>query len=188
MGAIGLRALLLSLGLLLVAPAAAQQPAADQPIEAFYGVYEGRTLFPMGEQGNRGLQVTIGPFDGEGFTVLWETQIPKGRRGAELKAALVNFVPSPRAGIYQAVYPPGGEPNLIDGDSFTWARLAGATLTVHVITIVDGGDYVMQSYDRTLNQGGLRLEFLRLRSGVVERQLRGNLRRLTEPEEGAENH
>ena len=187
MGAIGLRALLLSLAVLMVAPAAAQQPAADQPIEAFYGVYIGRTLFPMGEQGNRELQVTIAPFDGEGFTVLWETQIPKGSRRSVRKETLVNFVPSPRAGIYQAVYPPGGAPDLIDGDSFTWARLAGVTLTVHVITIVDGGDYVMQTYDRSLNQGGLRLDFLRLRSGVVERQLRGNLRRLAEPLEGAED-
>ena len=176
----------LLLAVLLLFPAAAQQTEEDLPLEAFFGVFEGRTLFPMGEQGNRDLRVTIGPFDTVGFTVLWETSIQKGDKGTKRKVTSVNFKPSRRAGIFQAVYPEDGEPSLIDGDSFTWARVAGHTLTVHVITIVDGGDYVMQSYDRTLTEGGMRLEFLRLRSGDVERQLKGNLKRVEWQGSGAD--
>lgn len=161
--------------------ARAQDQANNKAISDFFGTFEGRTLFPMGEQGNRGLKVRISPFDETGFTVLWETTIQKGKSGAERKTTSVNFEPSDRPEIYRAVYPPGGEPRLLDGDPFTWASLSESTLTVHVVTIVDGGDYVMQSYYRTLTAGGMKLDFERIRDGVVERQLKGNLTRVEPP-------
>ena len=166
--------------ILALVPAAprSQEPAEHLPIAAFFGTFEGRTLFPMGEQGNRGLAVTIREHDGGGFVIHWETTIPKGAEGAERHASSLTFKPSERPQIFEAVYPPGGEPSLIGGEPVAWARIAGSVLTVNVLTVVDGGDYVMQSYYRTLTDAGMKLEFLRIREGVVERQIKGNLTRV----------
>ncbi len=175
--------LLFALLLLLPFPeAAAGEDAGVMPISAFFGHYAGRTLFPMGEAANRDLRVSIQPFNAHGMTVTWETSILKGDDGASRKSTSVNFEPTSRPGIFAAVFPQGGEPDLAAGESYPWARLAGRTLTVTVFTIVDGGDYLVQQYDRTLSDAGLLLEFRRLRNGVVERQIKGNLNRIDGPE------
>lgn len=183
----GVRYLIIAV-MLALAPAAprSQEPAEHLPIAAFFGTFEGRTLFPMGEQGNRGLAVTIREHDGDGFVIHWETTIPKGAEGAERHATSLTFKPSARPQIFEAIYPPGGEPSLIRGEPVAWARIAGSTLSVSVLTIVDGGDYVMQSYHRTLTDPGLKLEFLRIREGVVERQIKGNLTRVEPPTQDRE--
>lgn len=178
--------LLLTAMMLLAAPAARaeESPAEHLPVSAFFGTYEGRTLFPMGEQGNRDLNVEISDHEPDGFVVRWETTIPKGENDEAVKGTALTFRPTRRPRIFAAVYPPDGQPDLIAGDSFAWARIEELTMTVHVMTILDDGDYVMQSYHRTLTDAGLRLEFLRLREGKVERHLKGNLTRVN-PEAGA---
>lgn len=154
---------------------------ADQsPLQAFFGAFEGRTRFPMGEQSNRYLRVSIRPHGNGGFTVAWETEILKSADVTIEKSMVVDFEPTERAGIYAAVDPPGGGPDPLGGGPYIWAQHADRTLTVHLFFVDDHGDYVVQSYARTLIEDGLALDFHRVRNGVTERRIKGTLKRLDE--------
>lgn len=157
-----------------------QAGAAETPLQEFFGTYEGRTLFPMGEAVNRELRVAIGPFDLFGFTVSWETTIFKGKKGASRKAQAMTFKPTLRAGVYAMVLAEDSPPDPISGDPYAWATLFGKTLTVNVFTITENGDYVVQSYQRTLTEKGLALVFTRVRNGRPEKQIKGTLERVEE--------
>ncbi len=155
----------------------------DARIEAFFGTFEGRTLFPMGEEANRQLKVIIHPYDHGGFTLAWETAIFKSGRGPVRKAETFSFQPTMRPGVYGVVRPEAGEEGelaLIDGESYAWAQLVDKTLSVHVFTIMENGDYVVQTYHRRLAQGGMTLDFTRVRNGTMERQIKGTYRRVHE--------
>ncbi len=182
------RLLFLVLGLALVlttSPRLADAKDTPSPPETtlpdFFGTYEGRTLFPMGEASNRDMVVTIGPFEEGGLAIEWETTSTSTSAQEAGRATSLQFRPAPRTGLLVAVGPFDDLPNLAEGETFAWARLSGATLTVNLFTIVDGGDYVVQTYDRTLVRNrNLLLEYRRFRNGVVERQIKGNLARISD--------
>ena len=154
---------------------------ADQaPLQAFFGTFEGRTRFPMGEQSNRHLRVSIHPHGNGGFTVAWETEILKSITVTVEKSMVVDFEPTVRAGIYVAVDPRGGGPDPLSGGAYIWAQHADQTLTVHLFHVDDHGDYVVQSYARTLIEDGLALDFHRIRNGATERRIKGTLKRVDE--------
>jgi hypothetical protein len=159
----------------------AKQPAANETppprLEDFFGYYEGRSLFPMGEAHNRQLSVRIQSFDETGFTVDWSTIIHR-KDGSDQKTQSFSFVSSLDPGVY--VTKPALPTTTIVGAPIAWAALKGATLTVNVLTVVDTGDYVAQSYARTLEPGGLALDFTRVRSGTIERTIKGTLKRVDE--------
>ncbi len=183
---------LIAVLILVAATAAIAVPVAwseDVPIQAFYGKYEGRTLFPMGEPRNRELSVRIQPAGRFGFAVEWQTTIHKANDKPIRRDQVLEFEPTPRANVYLAAPPPGNDPpspgtegsrvpGPVDGEPYAWARIAGSTLTVNVLTIEDNGDYVVQTYDRTLTDNGMTLEFMRVRDGHIERQIKGNLNRI----------
>ena len=178
--------------IIIAATAAMAQPvptSEDLPIHAFYGEFEGRTLFPMGEPRNRELSVLIRPEGRFGFAVEWQTTIHKTNNRSVRRDQTLVFEPTPRANVYIASAPPGGNPSSadtggsraygpVDGIPYAWARVLGSTLTVNVFTIDDEGDYVVQSYNRTLTAKGMRLEFTRVRDGKIEQQIKGDLTRL----------
>lgn len=177
-------ALVLLIACLLVAGKpffAAAAIAGESPTLAdFFGHYEGRSLFPMGEARNREFVVTIAPHGADGFIVEWAT-VHDTERASHLKTHRFTFVPATTApDVFVAETPPltGGD---MIGAPLAWAKRDGATLTVHVMTVVETGDYVVQTYVRTLTPIGLSLEFTRVRSGVVERTIKGTLKRLDSP-------
>ncbi len=184
----------IALVLLFLALAVGPRPAwsNDAAIQPFFGQYVGRTLMPMGEARNRELRVAIRPLGAFGFTVEWETTIHKSGKPPETKVQVIDFEPTRRANVYAAARGPnayaaervnesaGGRApkGPADGEPYAWARLAGDTLTVNLLTITDNGDYVIQTYDRSLTPDGMRLEFMRVRNGRIERQIKAALKRL----------
>ncbi len=183
---------LISMLILVTATAAVAVPAArsdDAPIQAFYGKYEGRTMFPMGEPRNRQLVVRIRPEGRFGFAVEWNTTIHKAKAELVEKEQVLVFEPTARSNVYVAVAAPSADPpssetqgvrvpGPVDGAPYAWARVAGSTLTVNVFTIEDNGDYVVQTYDRTLTGNGMTLVFMRVRNGQIEQRIKGNLDRV----------
>ncbi len=193
--------------IIVVVAAAMAMPAArseDMPIQAFYGKYEGRTLFPMGEPRNRELSVLIRAEGRFGFAVEWQTTIHKAHKKPVRRDQRLIFQPTTRTNVYIASPPtsantpaanaspaenPAAETTAadnamsrvygpLDGTAYAWARILGSTLTVNVFTIDEEGDYVVQSYNRTLTDKGLRLEFTRVRDGQIEQQIKGDLARV----------
>lgn len=165
------------------APMAAPAQSDEVPIQAFYGEFEGRTLFPMGEPRNRELSVRIAAAGRFGFTMEWRTTIHKTQNEAVERNQLLEFEPTPRPEVYTAVSRADGDQpaavgGLVGGAPYAWARINGRTLTVNVLTIEDNGDYVVQTYDRTLTNKGMVLEFMRMRNGHIEQQIKGNLNRV----------
>jgi hypothetical protein len=178
-------ALRIPLVLLFLALAAGLGPAwsDDAAIQPFFGQYVGRTLMPMGEARNRDLRVAIRPLGAFGFTVEWETTLHKSGKQPEIKAQAVDFEPTRRPNVYAAARGGGSAGGRApkgpaDGEPYAWARLAGDTLTVNVLTITDTGDYVVQTYDRTLTPDGMRLEFMRVKNGRIERRIKAALKRV----------
>ena len=51
------------------------------------------------------------------------------------------------------------------GDPYVWSRITGNIFTVYSLLIDQDGGYEMQEYNRTLIEGGLNLEYLRIRNG-----------------------
>jgi hypothetical protein len=183
---------LISVLILVTATTAIAVPVArseDAPIQAFYGRYEGRTMFPMGEPRNRDLAVRIRPDGRFGFVVEWNTTIHKAKAKPVNNEQALAFEPTARTNVYLAVAPASGDPPAsqtrgarvpgpVDGAPYAWARVAGRTLTVNVFTIEGNGDYVVQTYDRTLTDKGMTLVFMRVRNGQIEQQIKGNLNRI----------
>ena len=183
MGVVGIRTLVLAALLVLgLAPARAETPS----IQPFVGSFEGATLFHQGEKQDRELRVIIRPFDKAGFSVRWRTIIYKtDEPEARGRTQVIYFKPSEvNPNIFAATQAEEAaglaSDDPLDGNPFAWARIVGKTLTVNVLTISDAGDYVMQSYDRTLIPNGLALEFLRVRNGDLEKRILGVFERRDE--------
>lgn len=168
--------------LLAVLPglAAAASETANTPAAAFFGTFEGRTLLPMGEVGNRDLRVSIRPFAGQGFSVAWETTIHERTHGVTRRAQVLDFTPTDKPGVYGTAGEPRTTAEVMAGTSLAWAIVSGEVLTIHVFTIVENGDYVIQTYGRTLTKAGLDLEFHRFRNGKTEQRIKGTLERLND--------
>lgn len=153
--------------------------ADDLPIEAFYGTFQGSGLARSDESDYfgltmRDLDVTIGPAEG-GVSVSWTTVLRQGgdpsNPDIRRKSDSIVFVPSGRTGIYRGLRT--GDP--LKGDPLVWAYVRGQTLTVHSLVVLDGGDYVIQTYNRTLNDLGMALEFISVRNGETARRVEGRL-------------
>ena len=168
------------------APGAAAETAtgtaagADPAVQAFFGAYDGESMFPADEYGRRQLSVVISPYEETGFTVEWLTAMERARGDRRITTDRLDFLPSAaNPGLYRGLPADGGEPSTdpLDGQRYAWARLKDNILTVHVLTITPDGDYVMQTYDRALNERGLTLSFVRVRNGTMEKRIWGSLYR-----------
>lgn len=170
-----LRCFVLPVALLFGALPAA---AADLPVDAFYGRYQGSGIAENRDSlyfgvTVRDLDVLIGP-EGSGFFVEWTSVIRSGGDPAnpEIKRRTqrMNFVPAPSGKMYiaQASQDP-------TGDGYVWARIADQTLTVNVLQVRADGSYAVQTYDRTLTGTGMSLKFVNITNGEPTREVSARL-------------
>ena len=173
----------LSAFIMIVAATTFAGAGQAKEITDFYGAYEGQSISVEGEGLTpRDLSVKI-KRAGDGFNISWTT-ITKRTDGTKRKKSYsIDFATSKRQGIYSSAMRRDmfGNRRPIDplagGVPFVWATLKGATLTVHALLITDDGGYELQSYNRTLVEGGLKLEFRRFRNGKEMRTIFGELKR-----------
>ncbi len=152
--------------------------AADQPIDAFHGRYQGSGIAENRDSlyfgvTVRDLDVVIGP-EGTGFFVQWTSVIRSGGDPASPKikrrTQRMSFVPVPSGRMFIAQ----GSQNPT-GDGYAWARIAEQTLTVNVMRIGGDGGYSVQTYDRTLTGTGISLKFVNVTNGEPTREVSARL-------------
>ena len=164
---------------LLFAFAAAPAHAQDLAKEAFYGHYQGSGVAENSDSlffgvTVRDLDVRIGA-EAPGFFVEWTSVIRGGgdpdNPDVKRRTQRMSFLPSGQPGIFNAVgaQDPRGEQGL------GWASLQKQTLSVHVMRITETGGYVIQTYDRTLEGTGMRLQFVNVADGEPRRQVDARL-------------
>lgn len=137
-------------------------------IEDFYGDFVGHVATGeySGER-DRDMSVSIRPAKQSGhFTIKWTTVVHKSDGRSKRKVYNIRFSPTNRRHIYSSAMKTnvfGGMEAMdpLQGDPFVWARIKDNTLTVHALIISEDGDYEMQTYDRTLNDKGLWVDFSR---------------------------
>lgn len=150
--------------------------------EKFFGQYHGETIdSSTGKDVKRNLDVTVKKVK-KGFNVSWETTTIKSDGRIKTKAYSINFIPSERDHIYSSAMKTnlfGGQQALdpLKGDPYVWARISGDTLTMHALVINDEGGFEMQTFDRTLVEGGLRLNFTRIGDGHELKRIETELKR-----------
>lgn len=150
----------------------------------FFGTYEGASLAPSREAQPRDLKVLIEPAADDGFTIAWQTTLYESHDDTRRKTQSLQFRPrKENPELYEVAATelsvgmlPTKDP--LDGAPFAWARVIGNVMSVYVLTIPKSGDYVIQSYDRALTNGGLALAFTRVRNGNLEKRLWGALDRV----------
>lgn len=159
------------------------QPSGNG-LDAFYGRYAGTGIVENSDvegvsMALRNLDVEIRPASRGGFRVTWTSLMRKyggnvpsySRKGLEIQ-----FVPTDRSGVYREKSPG----NVLEGEPLTWARLQHPTLTVYQLVPSEGGGFEILSYERTLREGGMDLEFKRLVDGEEVRTVKGALERTPE--------
>lgn len=163
----------LKLGLKLAAAVflplfAAAIPAAD--FEQFVGSYSGSAQVESnGATSQRDMSVAITTTD-TGFQVDWKSISRKPDGRIKEKEYSIGFLPTRRDGIYASAMGVDVFGNRVPldpmkGDPYVWGRIIGDTLTVFSLLIDNNGGYEMQEYNRTLAEGGLHLEYERIRNG-----------------------
>ena len=155
--------------------------AESSPLKPFFGTYAGASLMPSVEMLPRDLRVSIKPAKADGFVIEWQTTLFKFGESQRRKSQRLEFRPTKdNPFMYQAA-PPDGTAGMApseNGEPFAWAYVQGKVMTIHTLTIIEKGGYVLQSYDRTLTRGGMALSFVRVRNGTVEQRLKGELERI----------
>lgn len=152
--------------------------------EIFYGKYEGMSVDSSGrEVAPRELNVEIAPKK-DGFVVSWSTTISKADGEKKTNAYSILFRPTRRDGIYASamkvdVFGALKPLDPIAGDPYVWARVRDRTLSVYALLIDETGEYELQTYDRTLTDGGMDLRFSRIRGGMETQVVTGSLQRVS---------
>lgn len=154
-------------------------PSVGMTAEAarFVGTYVGQAEFMSdGEQRRRDMSTTIEEAK-DGFTLSWTSVTYKDDGRTTEKTYTIEFTPSDRPGIYQSAMAQNlfGQSRPLDplkGEPFVWARFEGDMMSVFSLFINETGNYEVQEFHRTLVEEGLDLVFLRIRNGVVEREIK----------------
>ena len=149
---------------------------AQAPINSFVGDYSGSADIQTADGSvlTRDMSVSIRELK-EGFSVRWSSTTYREGEPRE-KSYQISFVPSDRPGVFAAAMTKnvfGHEVPLdpMKGEPYVWARIGGDTLTVFSLFVDNDGGYEIQQFDRTLAEGGLELEFRRLRNGEPQRSV-----------------
>ncbi|MFV0513205.1 MAG: hypothetical protein ACK5MY_06180 [Jhaorihella sp.] len=157
--------------------------AARADIAPFVGDFSGSAemVSADGTSTPRDMSVTISKTR-DGFRVGWTTITYKSDGRTKVSPFSVDFLPTDRPGIYSAamqrnVFGHAVPLDPMRGEPYVWGRITGDTLTVYSLFVDDKGGYEMQQYDRTLAEGGLMLEFSRLRNGEMLRSVSAFLKR-----------
>ncbi|TNJ40197.1 hypothetical protein FGE21_18120 [Phaeobacter sp. B1627] len=153
----------------------AQAVFASADLRRFVGTYRGTAEVEQldGKVEQRDMSVTI-QVTYDGFWVQWSTAIRRADGREKTKTYKIEFLPSERSGVYAAamktnVFGHTVQMNPMEGEPFVWARVIDDTLTVFSLYVAENGDYLMQQYDRTLAEGGLKLDFSSHRNGLASR-------------------
>jgi hypothetical protein len=148
---------------------------ADADIGRFVGSYSGsaEVVSKDGTATPRDMSVVIDEKGKDGFTVQWTSTTYRPDSSAKTKSYSIDFVPSDRDNVYSAamqrnVFGHQVQMDPMKGEPYVWARIIGDTLTVYSLFVDANGGYELQQFDRRLVDGGLLLDFERLRNG--ERQ------------------
>ncbi|MFK7997102.1 MAG: hypothetical protein AB8B87_23410 [Granulosicoccus sp.] len=152
-------------------------------LKPFFGTYTGNSINVVkGEVSERDLAVVIKPWEKNGFTIGWTaiTYRPDGKQ--KRNETSINFSPSSRPGIFASAmkknvfgHTVSYDPVAQNGAPFVWAGLEGMTLTVRALYVLDSGDYEIHTYKRTLQEGGLALDFDRIRNGETMTEVQAML-------------
>jgi hypothetical protein len=174
---------LVSIALLAMALLALTRPAMAATIEEFIGSYSGSAELEMedGSSQKRDMSVDI-QLTKAGFSVEWASSSYKPDGRVKVKSYSILFIPTEREGVFAAAMRRnvfGHEVQLdpMKGEPFVWSHLHGDTLTVYSLFIDDLGEYEIQQFDRTLVEGGLQLDFKRIRNGEKQRSVTTFLKR-----------
>ncbi len=160
------------------------QAAEQLSIEAFYGNFKGSGIARSDASDYFGLtlrdiDVTVRP-EGAGISIAWTTVLRQGgdpdNPNVRRKSNSVNFVPSELSSVYRAI----DSGDALARQPVAWAYVNGYTLTMHSLVVLDGGDYVMQTYNRTLSDMGMALEFISVQNGQTVRRVEGRLTKQTD--------
>jgi len=177
-----IRLIIFGLVLALIHPVA----RAGAPFERFFGSYRGEsTSIPEGEVSKRTMSVAIKPAK-KGFVVEWEAEISKTDGRSKQKGLSITFIPTNRKNIYKSamrrdLFGHAGPMNLLKGDPFIWARIAGDTLTVYVIRVTESGGQDLRIYKRWLTPQGMESEFVRFYDSEPIRRIGGVLKKVGTP-------
>ncbi len=160
------------------------QAAEQLSIEAFYGNFKGSGIARSDASDYFGLtlrdiDVTVRP-EGDGISIAWTTVLRQGgdpdNPNVRRKSNSVNFVPSELSSVYRAI----DSGDALARQPVAWAYVNGYTLTMHSLVVLDGGDYVMKTYNRTLSDMGMALEFISVQNGQTVRRVEGRLTKQTD--------
>ena len=167
------------------APQAAMAGKEDARIADFFGNYIGRSISVVGEGlSERDLGVMVTPYGNGGFTIEWTTVIRYTDKKPKKTRHLIPFLPyRKRPGLYYAAVRRDmfGGMDAVDplsGEPYFWAGLSGKILTISGLYIAEYGGYELQVYKRTLVDGGMRIEFSRIRDGKQLKFITGKLDRI----------
>lgn len=166
-----------------IAAMAAEQTAATEPIQSFFGAYEGESISVSDESlGKRDLAIAIVPRK-NGFNLTWTTITYADKPEGVRKTYSIDFMPTRHRNLYASamrtdMFGNRVPLNPLEGDPFVWATLQGKTLSVYALLITPAGGYEMQTYHRTLTNQGLHLEFSRIRNGEPQKFITGTLLRI----------
>lgn len=160
-------------GLILVV--FAQSALADA--SDFVGEYAGSAdvVSADGNSTKRDMSVEISLAD-DGFVVGWTSISYKSDGRIKEKSYSIDFIPTDRPNVFAAAQKKDVFGHLVQldpmkGEPFVWARIIKDTMTVYSLFVNDDGGYEMQQFDRTLTEGGLQLEFTRVRNGQHEKSV-----------------
>jgi len=162
-----------------LATLAGARAAENLTIDAFYGEWQGMGVAKNPEslyfgETVRDFDVKIGP-SGQGFSLTWTTVLRQGgdpnNPNVERKSATVDFGPSAKGQYWAAK--DTGDP--LSGEAATWARVAGNTLSVYILSVDETGEPNLQIYARTLTAPGMALKFTRIRGDAPSRTVEGRL-------------
>ncbi len=167
--------------LVLCAPAAAVE-TNDARIEDFYGAYVGNSMIE-GTLQFRDIIIEIKPIR-NGFSVYTSTVIREGPqravRGVKWRSETQSFVQSDVSHVYkplvrESMFTRKRDPDLLAGETLSWASIRGRTLGVYSINILDDGHYELRVFERSLTKLGIDLTFVRYNDGKPVLELRGVL-------------
>jgi hypothetical protein len=118
----------------------------------------------------------------EGFSLEWstETQRPDGRIKSDRYFVAFkpianrpgHYLPTDRIDRFGKRFPI----NPLDGDPQLTAKIDGKTLYVYASLITEDGAHEVQTYERTLVPGGMKLKFGRVRNGEAIRAIEVDLK------------
>jgi hypothetical protein len=174
---------LLLLWMALALIAFTEPSRAANAYDKFVGEYLGEGISDQGDDlTKRDLGVEIKPSH-DGFIVTWVSVTHRKDGKLKRKSYSVHFKPKGKSGLYGSAMRKDMFGNQVpmdplEGDPYVWARISGDTLFVYALLITDEGGYEMQTYERTLTDGGMDLTYSRVRDGQVLRTVRGTLKRV----------